>query len=142
MRQAGARGACVEGQRKPRNNPMPHTTILLVEDSKFVSDAIKETLEAEGWRVRTCADGFAAWLLIKSEAHYDLILLDNELPNMIGLELTRRARDLEHRRETPIVMISASECARDARLAGANEYLRKPQDIGKIVETIARLLIS
>ncbi|HJR07091.1 MAG TPA: response regulator [Pyrinomonadaceae bacterium] len=119
---------------------MPHTTILLVEDSQFVADAVKETLEAEGWRVRTCADGFAAWLLIKSEAHYDLILLDNELPNMSGLELTRRARDLAHRRETPIVMISASECSRDAREAGANEYLRKPQDVGKIVETIARLI--
>ena len=119
---------------------MPHTTILLVEDSKFVSDAVKETLEAEGWRVRTCADGFTAWLLIQSEAHYDLILLDNELPNMSGLELTRRARGLEHRQRTPIIMLSASECSRDARLAGANEYLRKPQDIGKIVETVARLL--
>ena len=115
-------------------------TILYVEDSQFVSDAVRETLEAEGFRVRTCADGFTAWLLIKSEARYDLLLLDNELPNMSGLELTRRARGLEHRRETPIVMISASECSREARQAGANEFLRKPQDVGKIVETIARLL--
>src|ERR671916_724976 len=103
---------------------MPHTTILLVEDSKFVADAVCETLEAEGWRVRTCADGFAAWLLIKSEAHYDLLLLDNELPNMSGLELTRRARDLAHRQRTPIIMLSASECGREARQAGANEFLR------------------
>ena len=117
-----------------------HLTILYAEDSQIVSDAVKETLEAEGWRVRTCADGFTACLLIKSEARYDLLLLDNELPNMSGLELTRRARGLEHRKETPIIMLSASECAREARQAGANEFLRKPQDIGKIVETVARLL--
>ncbi len=117
---------------------MPH--ILFVEDSKFVSDAVKEILELEGWRVETCADGFVASLLIKGEAHFDLLLLDNELPNVSGLELTRRARDLAHRQRTPIIMLSASECRREARLAGVNEFLRKPQDIGRIVETVARLL--
>jgi DNA-binding response OmpR family regulator len=119
---------------------MPH--ILLVEDSQFVSDAVKETLEEEGWRVETCADGLVAWLLMKGEARYDLIILDNELPNLSGLELTRRARELPHRKETPIIMLSARECARDALLAGASLFLRKPQDISKIVETVARLLIS
>ncbi|HEX8128899.1 MAG TPA: response regulator [Pyrinomonadaceae bacterium] len=119
---------------------MPH--ILLVEDSKFVSDAVRETLEAEGWWVETCADGCVAALLIASEAHFDLLLLDNELPHVTGLELTQRARGLAHRKRTPIIMLSASECRGDARRAGANEFLRKPQDIGKIVETIARLLVS
>jgi DNA-binding response OmpR family regulator len=117
---------------------MPH--ILFVEDSQYVSDAVRETLEDEGWRVETCADGYVALLLIKSERRYDLILLDNELPNVNGLELTRRARELPHRKGTPIIMLSASECVRDALLAGADTFLRKPQDIGKIVETIARLL--
>ena len=115
-------------------------TILYVEDSKFVADAVRETLECEGWRVETCADGFAAWLLIQSEAHYDLILLDNELPNVNGLELARRARELPHRKGTPIIMLSASEGVRDALLAGVNTFLRKSQDISKIAETVARLL--
>jgi DNA-binding response OmpR family regulator len=119
---------------------MPH--ILFVEDSQFVSDAVKETLEGEGWRVETCADGYVGLLLLKSDRRYDLILLDNELPNVSGLELTRRARELAHRKQTPIIMFSASEGVREAHLAGANVFLRKPQDIGKIVETVARLLIS
>jgi DNA-binding response OmpR family regulator len=117
---------------------MPH--ILFVEDSQFVSDAVRETLELEGWRVETCVDGYVALLLIKSDRRYDLLLLDNELPNVNGLELARRARELPHRKQTPIVMLSASEGVRDALLAGADTFLRKPQDIGKIVETIARLL--
>ena len=115
-------------------------TILLVEDYEPVRQSVKEALELEGWRVQTCADGSLALRVIESEAHFDLLLLDNELPNVSGLELIREARGLAHRRETPIIMISASECAREARLAGADEFLRKPQDVGKIVETAARLL--
>jgi hypothetical protein len=78
-------------------------TILYVEDSKFVSDAVREMLELEGWRVETCADGFVAWLLIQSVARYNLLLLDNELPNVSGLELTRRAgRSLIQRHHTSV----------------------------------------
>jgi DNA-binding response OmpR family regulator len=119
---------------------MPH--ILFVEDFEPVRQSVKEALELEGWRVETCADGYVASLLIKSERRYDLIILDNELPNLSGLELTRRARELPHRKQTPIIMLSASECVRDALLAGANIFLRKPQDMGKIVETVAHLLTS
>jgi two-component system response regulator VicR/two-component system response regulator RegX3 len=119
---------------------MPH--ILLIEDYEPVRQSVKETLELDGYRVSTCEDGLVALRLIQSEAQFDLIILDNQLPNMGGLELTRRARELPHRKETPIIMLSASECVRDAFLAGANMFLRKPQDIGKIVETVARLLIS
>ncbi|HEV2880156.1 MAG TPA: response regulator [Pyrinomonadaceae bacterium] len=117
---------------------MPH--ILLVEDHSVVAQAIKETLEDEGWRVTLCGDGGVAVLRLASAASYSLLLCDNQLPSVSGLELVRYARGLEHRRGMPIIMFSASECGRDARLAGVNEYLRKPKDIGKIVETVARLL--
>lgn len=124
----------------PRVNPMHH--ILLVEDTEIVADAVRETLEAEGWHVETCADGFKALRLIESSARYDLLLLDNELPNMCGLELARRARGLDHRQRTPIIMISASECGRAARRAGADAFIRKPEGIGRLVEIIARLLAA
>ena len=107
-----------------------------------MADAVRETLELEGWQVSTCADGSQALRLIESEAHFDLLHLDNELPNVSGLDLTRSARGLAHRKQTPIIMISASECGRDARTADANAFLRKPNDIGKMLETVARLLIS
>jgi DNA-binding response OmpR family regulator len=119
-----------------------HLTILYVEDNQFVADAVKETLEFEGWRVERCADGYVALVLINSQRRYDLILLDNDLPNVNGLELARRARELSHRTQTPIIMLSASEGVREAHLAGVNTFLRKPQDIGKIVPTIKGLLDS
>lgn len=115
-------------------------TILYAEDHHVVAHIVKETLEEEGWRVVLCYDGAVAVKWLASNASYHLLLFDNHLPNVNGLELVRYARSLPHRKETPIVMLSADECGRDARQAGVNEYLRKPQDIGRIVETIARLL--
>lgn len=100
----------------------------------------KETLELEGWRVETCAHGLVALRLIEGDARFDLLLLDNELPAMSGIELTRRARSLSHRRQTPIIVISASVCGRAAREAGADAFLKKPEDVGKLLETIERLL--
>jgi len=119
---------------------MPH--ILLVEDHQVIAHAITETLEDAGWRVTHCGDGAVAMLRLASNATYSLLLCDNQLPSLGGLELVRYARTLPHCREMPIIMFSASECSREARLAGANEFLRKPQDVDKIVETVARLLNS
>jgi len=119
---------------------MPH--ILLVEDHKIVAQAVQETLEAEGWRVSLCGDGGVALLRLASETRYNLLMLDNNLPNVSGLELVRYARTLPHLRGMAIIMFSASECGREARRAGVDEFLWKPQDTGKIVETVARLLVS
>ena len=49
-------------------------TILLVEDYEPVRQSVKETLELEGWRAQTCADGSLALRLIESDAHFDLFL--------------------------------------------------------------------
>jgi len=115
-------------------------TILHVEDHRIVADAISETLELEGWRCVTCTDGAVAVRRLASDARYDLLMFDNHLPNVNGIELVRHARQLPHRQRTPIIMLSASDGERDARAAGANAFLRKPQDIGAIVPTIKRLL--
>lgn len=119
---------------------MPHRTILYVEDNVLVLLAVRDSLELEGWRVETCSDGLAALARIENEAHYDLLLFDNELPGLSGIELAVRARALAHRRRTPVVIISASECEPEARRAGADLFLRKPGDISRLHEALARLL--
>jgi CheY-like chemotaxis protein len=114
--------------------------ILHAEDDALVAGAVKETLRDEGWRVSTFTDGAAALAEIESDAHYDLMLLDNQLPNVGGLELLTRARQLAHRQQTPIIMLSATDEWREARRAGATAFLRKPEDMHALTETIARLL--
>ena len=115
-------------------------TILYVEDDRLVSSAVAEMLGGEGWRVETCADGLTALALIEGGRHYDLLMLDNELPRMNGVELARRARATLHRKRTPIVMLSASEVGAEAREAGADLFLRKPQDVGLIVRAVEALV--
>jgi two-component system, OmpR family, response regulator ArlR len=119
---------------------MRSLTILYVEDHKLLRFYVREKLEAEGWRVETCQDGLSALEKIESASPYDLLILDNSLPGMSGLELIRRARSLTHRRRTPIIMLSASDSTRAALRAGANLSLKKPDDVEAIVETIKGLV--
>ena len=115
-------------------------TILYVEDHKLVADVVRDTLEGEGWRVVACVDGAAALTKIASGARYDLLITDNHLPNVNGLELVRYARRLKHRSELPIVMFSAVDCQAEAERAGVDVFLRKPEDIQRLVPAIRELL--
>ena len=117
---------------------MPH--ILLVEDDEIILQIIKEMFEAEGWRVEPYAHGLHALSRINSQDPYDLLLLDNELPGLTGLELTRHARRLPHRTHTPVIILSASECGREARDAGANLFLKKPEGMKTLTDSVRRLL--
>ncbi len=121
-------------------NAAQPVTILHVEDHQMVADAVRYALETEGWLVEGCDNGAAALTKIESGAHYDLLILDNELPGIGGIELITQTRALAHRQRTPIIMLSASDVERDARRAGASAFLRKPQEIPALAETIARLL--
>ncbi len=67
-------------------------------------------------------------------------MLDHALPGLTGLELVRLARKLAHRRALPVVMLTACEIEEEARLAGADAFLLKPQGIFEVCEQVARLL--
>ena len=114
--------------------------ILLVEDNEMVAGAVRETLEMKGWAVETCSDGTAALGRIESDAYYDLLLLDYDLPGVNGIELIDRARKLAHRSRTPIIVLSATPVEAAALKAGADEFLPKPKGVSSLVETISRLL--
>lgn len=115
-------------------------SVLHAGDDSFVAGAVNMTLSGEGWSVETCGDGAAALERLQSGARYDVLIFDNRLPDTGGLELIRRARSLAHRQQTPIIMLSADELEIQARRAGANAFLRKPEDVSAIGETVARLL--
>lgn len=121
---------------------MPPVTILYVEDDPLVRLTAQETLTAEGWHVAACADGLTALAHLASATHYDLLLLDHELPGAPGLDIARRVRNLRHRRHIPVIIMSAGDCAQAAVRAGADRFLRKPDDVNRLVETIRELLAA
>ena len=115
-------------------------TILHAEDSEIVAHAVRQTLEAEGWRVVTRTDGASALDELATPNRYDLLITDNDLPRLTGLDLTFRAKALRHRGRLPVVMLTASDCEGEAMRAGVSAFLRKPEGVGELVPTVRRLL--
>jgi CheY-like chemotaxis protein len=116
--------------------------ILHVEDDEMIAVLIREMLEAQGWHVETCANGTCAMEKICSEAQYDLLLVDYKLPDLSGLELVHRARTLPHRSKTLIAVISANSVEAEAREAGADAFVSKPQGLLSLPDTIRGLLVK
>lgn len=58
----------------------------------------------------------------------------------LGELWSRIGEELPHRRQVPVIMLSAGDFEREARRAGASVFLRKPEDTDALAETIARLL--
>jgi CheY-like chemotaxis protein len=115
-------------------------SILHVEDNKTVARLIADILATEEIEVDSCATGTAALKILTSGARYDLIIVDNDLPGLSGLELVRRARSMARWRGKPIIMLSGDDCEKEAWRARVSAFLRKPEDIDKVSSTVARLL--
>jgi CheY-like chemotaxis protein len=127
-------------RKQPESKKNSAVTILHVEDDRHVAEMMRDTLEAEGWRVETCADGTTALKRLAGETHYDILLFDQDLPGVSGLELVRAARKIPRRRRVPVVMLSASDVEAEAWRAGVDAFLRKPEDIHSVTTMISRLL--
>jgi CheY-like chemotaxis protein len=115
-------------------------SILHVEDNALVAKVVDEMFATEEWRVELCMDGDSALRKLTGNDHYDLLVVDNDLPGLSGLELVQRARKMTHHRRTPIVMLSGSDCETKAWGAGVDAFLKKPEQISELPLTIARLL--
>lgn len=131
-------------KKQPRSSrvmpDLSQLSVLHVEDNQPVAQLISEVLSDEGMHVHSCADGSTALELINSDEHYAVIIVDNDLPGLSGLELVLRARSLSHRRKTPIIMLSDDDCEKEAWRAGVDAFLLKPKGVDKLGSTINRLL--
>jgi two-component system cell cycle sensor histidine kinase/response regulator CckA len=103
---------------------------------------VRDVLEFAGWYVKPCSDEGYAVAYVESAEHFDLLLLDHDFRGLSGLSLTERARRQPQRQETPIVLISLEDIAEQALRAGADAFLRKPNNLIELVDTIRRLLAA
>jgi CheY-like chemotaxis protein len=127
---------------KQRQPPL----VLYAEDNGLVAAPVRDVLELAGCRVEQCADGVTALVMLRSAkargVRYDLVVLDNELPRLAGLEVMRAARSIRECRRTPIILVALEDCADQARNAGASEFLRKPHNLLTLADAVRRLLKS
>src|SRR5947209_8079879 len=100
--------------------------LLVVDDDRSVRDALRRALTLAGYEVEAVEDGRQALARMTSGSP-DAVVLDIGLPEMDGLEVCRRIRDVGDR--TPILMLTARDAVSD-RIdgldAGADDYLIKP----------------
>jgi CheY-like chemotaxis protein len=115
--------------------------ILYVEQNRMLLQTVRDVLEFAGWYVKPCSDDGYAVAYVEGAEHFDLLLIDHDR-GLSGLKLTERARRQPHRRKTPVVLISLEDIADEARRAGADAFLRKPNNLIELVETIRRLLVA
>jgi CheY-like chemotaxis protein len=126
-------------ERSPRS-ATSQISILHVEDNKVVARLIQDTLGVEGIHVDSCLSGTTALEILRSDAPYDLVIIDNDLPGLSGLELVLRVQTMAHRRNTPVIMLSGDDCEAEAWRAGVKAFLRKPEAVNQVSSTIKRLL--
>jgi DNA-binding response OmpR family regulator len=115
--------------------------ILYVEQNRVLLQTVQDVLEFAGWYVKPCSsDGYAVAYVESTQHHFDLLLIDHDSRELPGLKLVERARRQPHRKKTPIVLISLEDIADEAQRAGADVFLRKPNNLIELVDTIRRLL--
>ena len=120
------------------------TRLLVVDDAWTVRMTMKQLLEDAGYEVDTAQNGNAALERLR-QAQPDLVLTDLEMPEMNGLELTRRMRGLPAWRDIPLVMItsrSASKHQEAAHAAGVQLYLTKPYRDADLLAHIGHMLAA
>jgi PAS domain S-box-containing protein len=127
--------------------------VLLVEDDRINRHALQRMLEKEGYGVH-CVDNGSKAVDAVREQNFDFILMDIQMPEMDGLEATRRIRHLEERPPNdtapglvasspmPIIALTAHAMKGDRERfiqAGMDEYLAKPVEFGELKRLLGRM---
>ena len=119
-------------------------TVLVVEDNELNMKLFHDLLEAHGYATVQTRNGVEVMNLAR-EHRPDLILMDIQLPEVSGLEVTRWLKDDEELRSIPVIAITAFAMKGDEeriREGGCEAYLSKPISVAKFIETIRRFLGS
>ncbi len=114
-------------------------TIALVDDDRNILTSVSMTLEAEGFDVRSYADGAEALDGILQRP-VDLIILDIKMPRMDGMEMLSRLRG---KSQVPVIFLTSKDDEIDEVLGlrmGADDYITKPFSQRLLIERIRALL--
>src|SRR3974377_187370 len=117
-------------------------TVLIVEDNELNMKAFHDLLEAQGYQRVTPRNGIETLDLARKHRP-DLILMDIQLPEVSGLEVTKWLKDDQDLKVIPVVAVTAFAMTGDeGRLSGGGceAYLSKPISVGKFIETIRHFL--
>ncbi len=115
-------------------------TVLVVEDNVLNMKLFHDLLETHGYGVLQARDGMEGWRMAQ-EHHPDLILMDIQLPDVSGLEVTRWLKADETLKSIPVIAMTAFAMSGDEekfREGGCDAYIPKPISIPNFLQTVER----
>ena len=121
---------------------MTSKRVLYIEDNFQNKRLVKKILAAKGYEVLEAEDGLQGIALAARERP-DLILMDINIPGIDGMEATSRLKSSPDLSHIPVVALTANAMRGDREkimAAGCDEYLQKPVNSAKLVETIKRFI--
>ena len=116
--------------------------VLIVEDNELNMKLFHDLLEAQGYETLQTREGLSA-LSIARDNKPDLILMDIQLPEISGLEVTKWLKEDDELAHIPVVAVTAFAMKGDEeriRQGGCEAYISKPISIGAFLETVRRFL--
>jgi len=117
---------------------MMKKTVLIVEDNDLNMKLFHDLLEAHGYVTLQTKDGKQA-LELAQEHHPDLIIMDIQLPEVSGLEVTRWIKSDDSIKHIPIIAVTAFAMKGDEekiREGGCEAYIAKPISVSNFIETV------
>ncbi len=119
-------------------------TVIIADDSESNRMVARRILQSEGYGIVEASNGQSVLNMLRRGVTADLILMDIEMPDMDGLHTTRRIRHMPGPvAQTPIIALSAHQ-SRDwnviARQSGVDEFINKPIQRTKLLDTIRELI--
>jgi two-component system cell cycle response regulator DivK len=121
---------------------MGAATILYIEDNTDNRTLVRRVLQIEGYQVVEAESGFRAFEILRTEIP-DLVLMDINLPDMDGYEITTRLKQMPTLARVPVIAMTANVMKGDREktpAAGCDGYISKPIDIDTLPSQIARFL--
>lgn len=117
-------------------------TVLIVEDNELNMKLFHDLLEAHGYATLQTRDGMEALKIARQEKP-DLILMDIQLPEVSGLEVTKWIKEDDDLKRIPVIAVTAFAMKGDEekiREGGCEDYIAKPISIAKFLDTVKRYL--
>jgi len=117
-------------------------TILIVEDNELNMKLFNDLLQAHGFNTVQTKDGREALELAKKH-HPDLILMDIQLPEISGLEVTKMIKADDNLKDIPVIAVTAFAMKGDEekiREGGCEGYIAKPISVPIFLETVNKFL--
>ncbi|HTH98324.1 MAG TPA: response regulator [Stellaceae bacterium] len=117
-------------------------TILIVEDNDLNMKLFHDLLEAHGYNTLQTKDGMEALKLARQHKP-DLILMDIQLPEVSGLEVTKWIKEDDELKSIPIIAVTAFAMKGDEekmREGGCEAYLAKPISVAHFIKTLKQFL--